>query len=115
MDTRALGGEFFTKGRNPCSRNENSNTIYSSDPAHGSDGAKVHSRPERKEATKRQLRSSTGINHVLGGQESVGSTELRYTLIWQKPLAFVESPVNFQNCSSLVNLQINLPDHLVKI
>lgn len=59
MDTRALGGEFFTKGRNPCSRNENSNTIYSSDPAHGSDGAEVHSRPEREEATKRQLRSGT--------------------------------------------------------
>lgn len=79
MDTRALGGEFFTKGRNPCSRNENSNTIYSSDPAHCSDEAEVHSRPEREEATNRQRRAHTAINHVLGGQESVGSSELRYT------------------------------------
>lgn len=55
---------FFTKSRNLCSRNENSNTIYSSDPDHGSDGAERHSRPEREEATKRQLRSSTGINQV---------------------------------------------------
>lgn len=45
MDTRALGGEFFTKGRNPRSRNENSNTIYGSDPPHGSDGgAAAHSK-----------------------------------------------------------------------
>lgn len=80
MDTRALGGDFFTKGRNPCSRNENSNTIYSSDPAHGSDGAEVHSRPEREEATKRQLRSSTGINHVLGGQESLRGVALHCDL-----------------------------------
>lgn len=36
MDTRALGREFLTKTRNPHGRNENSNTIYTSDPAHDS-------------------------------------------------------------------------------
>lgn len=44
---KSFGWCVFTKGRNPCGRNENSNTIYSSDPAHGSDaGAEEHSRGE---------------------------------------------------------------------
>lgn len=51
MDTRALGAEFFTKGRNPHGRNENRNTIYGSDPALSSEArAAAHSRTERKEA-----------------------------------------------------------------
>lgn len=48
---------IFTKGRNPHGRNENSNTIYSSDPAHGLDaGTGAHSRAEREEAGGRQVR-----------------------------------------------------------
>lgn len=58
MDTRALGAEFFTKGRNPHGRNENSNTIYSSDPAHGSDARTgAHSRQEGRK------REKTAKNH----------------------------------------------------
>lgn len=79
MDTRALGGEFFTKGRNPRSRNENSNTIYGSDPPHGSDGgAAVHSKTRQggSEETAAQIaRCLCVIDHLLGGHERGSSSE----------------------------------------
>lgn len=41
---------FLPRGENPHGRKENSNTIYGSDPAHGSDaGAVAHSGREGKE------------------------------------------------------------------
>lgn len=54
---KSFGWWIFTKARNPHGRNENSNTIYSCDPAHGSDaGAGTHS-------TRRQT-ERTPISHI---------------------------------------------------
>lgn len=59
---KSFGWWIFTKARNPCGRNENSNTIYSSDPAHGLDARTGgHSRLERKDARKG---SFSDIDHM---------------------------------------------------
>lgn len=74
---KSFGRWIFTKGRNPHGRNENSNTIYSSDPAHGSDAREgAHSRPERKEVRKDSSGSFFDIDHMYGIYVNGGFREL---------------------------------------
>lgn len=88
---KSFGRWIFTKGRNPHGRNENSNTIYSSDPAHGSDAsAGAHSRTERKEAWKDSSRSFSDIDHMYGIYVNGGSRASQCPMFPGEPFEFVK-------------------------
>ena len=120
---KSFGQWIFTKGRNPLGRNENNNTIYSSDPAHGSDArAGSHSRPERKEVRIDSSGSLLDIDHTYGvyvnggSQESVPYIPVGAIEFWRKFNLFSQtfSPLkHFNNFVWHLHININKTDLLV--